>query len=59
MILTIELYKDDYGYNAYISDNCGGSGIEADGSTPEELSENIKGYVYDYCARLDDDDDDE
>ena len=53
MRLDIEIYKTENGYGAWISDNCGGSGIEAEGSTPEELGENVSSYIADYAASLD------
>ena len=53
MKLEIELYKNESGYGAWISDYCGGSGIEVNGATPEELSENMRPYIADYAYQLD------
>jgi hypothetical protein len=52
MRLDIEIYTDEYGYAAWIGDDCGGSGIEVSGSTPEELGNNMSGYIADYAQRL-------
>ena len=54
MRIEIEFYKDGDSYGAYISDDCGGSGIEVCGTTPEELAGNMKLYLEDYAVELDD-----
>lgn len=47
MNVTIELYKKDEMFCAYISDNCGGSGYKIIASTYEERAERIKDYFLD------------
>ena len=54
MKIEIELYKEGDAFMAYISDDMGGSGIEASGSTEDELAENIKEYVSDYIYDMED-----
>lgn len=56
MRLDVEIYKEGNVYGAYIGDNCGGSGISVEGSTPEELSENLKPYIADYAYNLENSD---
>lgn len=46
--LSIELYRDGDGFGVWLSDNMGGSGIKANGNTPEEAAENIASYITDY-----------
>jgi len=55
MRIEIEFYKTGNGYGAWISDNCGGSGIEVNGASAEEVAENMKPYIEDYVFGLDDD----
>lgn len=54
MRLDIEIYKSGNGYKAWIGDDCGGSGIEVEGKTPEGLGENMSAYIADYAYSLDD-----
>lgn len=54
MTLDIEIYKSENGYMAWIGDDCGGSGIEVEGNTPEELGENMSAYIAVYAYSLDD-----
>lgn len=53
MNIQIELYKTEGGYGAWISDNCGGSGIEVNGASAQELANNMSGYIEDYVIGLD------
>ena len=53
MRLDIEIYKSEKGYDAWISDDCGGSGIKVEGNTPNELGENMSAYIADYAYSLD------
>lgn len=46
--LSLELYRDENGFGIWLSDDLGGSGIEATGSTPEEAANNIASYIADY-----------
>lgn len=46
--LSVEIYRDDDGFAAYLADDIGGSGIEVKGSTPKEVSENLVAYIEDY-----------
>ena len=46
--LSLELYPTDNGFGIWLSDYNGGSGIEANGSTPEECANNIVPYIEDY-----------
>ena len=50
--LNVELYKKGKSYGAYIGDDCGGSGIDVKGSTPEEAAEKLKPYIVDYLYEL-------
>lgn len=56
MRIEIEFYKTGNGYGAWISDNCGGSGIEVNGASAEEVADNMKPYIMDYVSYLDKDD---
>jgi hypothetical protein len=56
MRIEIEFYKTGNGYGAWISDNCGGSGIEVNGASAEEVADNMKLYIMDYVSYLDKDD---
>jgi hypothetical protein len=46
--LSLELYRDGDGFGIWLSDNMGGSGIEATGATPEEAANNMASYIADY-----------
>ena len=46
--LSLELYRKGNGFGIWLSDNIGGSGIEAVGETPEEAAKNIASYIADY-----------
>jgi len=59
MRIEIEIYKSGNGYGAWISDNCGGSGIEVNGESAEEVADNMKPYIMDYVFGLDEDDSNE
>lgn len=51
--LSLELYRDGDGFGIWLSDDFGGSGIEATGSTPEEVANNIAAYIADYFYKRD------
>ena len=46
--ITLELYKSDNGFGIWLSDDCGGSGIEVTGNTPEDAANKIKPYIVEY-----------
>lgn len=46
--ITLELYRNDNGFGIWLSDDCGGSGIEVTGNTPEDAANKIKPYIADY-----------
>lgn len=46
--LSIDLYNDGSAFCAYLSDNCGGSGIKVEGATPEACANNLALYIADY-----------
>jgi hypothetical protein len=61
--LNIDIEKTDDGFDIYLSDQCGGSGIEVSGATADEAIENLTPYLHDYLYRMEhpeeeDDDDD-
>lgn len=53
VILSLELYRNDFGFGIWLSDNQGGSGIEASGNTPEEAAQDIAKYIADYFYKRD------
>jgi len=57
--LSLNLYRDGDGFGIWLSDDFGGSGIEATGNTPEEAADNIASYIADYFYEIDDEDEDE
>ena len=59
MRIEIEFYKTENGYGAWISDNCGGSGIEVNGASAEKVADNMKPYIMAYVVSLDEDDSNE
>lgn len=52
MVLNIDIEKTDNGFDIYLSDNNGGSGIEVSGNTSHEATENLMPYIHDYLYRL-------
>lgn len=50
--LNIDIEKNEDGFDIYLSDNEGGSGIEVYGSTADEAIENLTPYIHDYLYRL-------
>ena len=54
--LSLNLYRDGDGFGIWLSDDFGGSGIEATGNTPEEAADNIASYIADYFYEHDDED---
>lgn len=57
--LSVELYRNGENFCAWLSDNMGGSGIEAVGETPEKLADNLSPYIADYFYEESDEEDDE
>ena len=57
--LDLTLYVDKYGFNVWIQDHEGGSGLEALGKTPEEAADNAASYICDYFYKRDEDDEDD
>jgi hypothetical protein len=52
MVLNIDIEKTDNGFDIYLSDNNGGSGIEVSGDTSHKAIENLMPYIHDYLYRL-------
>lgn len=52
MVLNIDIEKTDNGFDIYLSDNNGGSGIEVSGETSQKATENLMPYIHDYFYRL-------
>lgn len=50
--LNIDIEKNKDGFDIYLSDDAGGSGIEVYGSTADETIENLTPYIHDYLYRL-------
>lgn len=50
--LNIDIEKNANGFDIYLSDNNGGSGVEVYGSTADEVIENLTPYIHDYLYRL-------
>ena len=51
--LSLELYRNGDGFGIWLSDDFGGSGIEATGTTPQEAANNIASYIADYFYEKD------
>ena len=51
MNLNIEIYKEKDFYCAWITDDCGGSGIEVKAKTYKEFASKIGPYIADYAFR--------
>ena len=52
MNISIDFYKQGETYNAYISDNQGGSGIKAQGNNSKEFIQHLIPYLEDYIYQL-------
>lgn len=46
--ISIELYRDGEAFGAWLSDNCGGSGIDVKGKSPQDAAEKLAPYIADY-----------
>ena len=60
--ININVIKESDGISLWVSDDFGGSGIEVEGDTPEEVAENLMPYLIDYLSneqKYDDDEDDD
>jgi len=57
--LSVELYRNGEDFCAWLSDNVGGSGIEAVGETPEKLADKLSPYIADYFYEESDEEDGE
>lgn len=45
--VSIELYLEDGKFGLYLADECGGSGVDVKGDTPEEAAAKITPYIAD------------
>ena len=52
MILTLEIYKTENGFGAWLSDDIGGSGIEVKAETAKKTSIDLAPYIEDYLLGL-------
>jgi hypothetical protein len=59
MVLNIDIEKTNNGFDIYLSDNNGGSGIEVSGATADEAIENLTPYLHDYLYRMEHPEEDE
>ena len=57
--LNIDIVKNQDGFNIYLGDQCGGSGIEVSGATADEAIENLTPYLHDYLYRMEHPEEDE
>lgn len=57
--ININVIKESDGLSLWVSDDFGGSGIEVEGDTPEEVAENLLPYLIDYFSNGENDDEDE
>lgn len=48
--LNINVIKEEDGISLWVSDDFGGSGIEVEGGTAEEVAENLMPYLIDYFS---------
>ena len=48
--ININVIKESDGISLWVSDDFGGSGIEVEGDTPEEVAENLLPYLIDYFS---------
>ena len=48
--LNINVIKEEDGISLWLSDDFGGSGVEVEGDTPEEVAENLMPYLIDYFS---------
>lgn len=52
MTLTIDIEKTIGGFDIYLSDDFGGSGIKVNGATSNEVVDNLMPYIHDYLSNL-------
>ena len=54
MVVEIEINKASVGkgFDLYMGDDCGGSGIEVSGKTADEAIENLIPYLRDYMEQV-------
>jgi hypothetical protein len=52
MILTIDIEKSIDGFDIYLSDDNGGSGIKVNGASSNEAVANLMPYIHDYLYDL-------
>lgn len=57
--ININVIKESDGLSLWVSDDFGGSGIEVEGDTPEEVAENLLPYLIDYFSNGKNDEGDE
>ncbi len=57
--ININVIKESDGLSLWVSDDFGGSGIEVEGNTPEEVAENLLPYLIDYFSNGKNDEGDE
>ena len=57
--ININVIKESDGLSLWVSDDFGGSGIEVEGDTPEEVAENLLPYLIDYFSNEKNDDEEE
>ena len=55
MNITIEIYNEGSTHCAYISDDCGGSGIEVQADNYDDFAKEVGLYVADYSFKDEDD----
>lgn len=61
MIVEIDIIKASVGkgFDLYVGDDCGGSGISVTGETADEAIKNLVPYLYDYLYRMEHPEEDE
>ena len=52
MVVEIDIVKKGKGFDLYIGDDCGGSGISVTGETADEAIENLIPYLRDYMEQV-------
>lgn len=57
--ININVIKESDGLSLWVSDDFGGSGIEVEGDTPEEVAKNLLPYLIDYFSNEQNDEEDE
>ena len=60
MVVEIEINKASVGkgFDLYMGDDCGGSGIEVSGNTADEAIANLIPYLRDYMEQVSEEDED-